>query len=74
MASLFGEVDVRRWVPALLALSLVAVASACGPQYPYCDRDTDCRTSERCVIHECQQCATANDCASGQRCLQGRCE
>lgn len=69
-----GEVNVRRWTSAFLAVFILAIGTACGPQYPYCDSDDDCRDRERCVIHQCQQCATANDCAAGERCLEGRCE
>ncbi|MCZ7679952.1 MAG: hypothetical protein M5U28_14795 [Sandaracinaceae bacterium] len=55
-------------------LAGAAAVSGCGPSYPYCDRDANCRQGEHCVIHRCQQCAHADHCAAGQRCIQGRCE
>lgn len=55
--------------------SLAALgATACGPQYPSCERDDNCHSGEYCVFSQCQACRHANDCSSSERCVQGRCE
>ncbi|MDB4973595.1 MAG: peptidoglycan-associated outer rane lipoprotein [Myxococcaceae bacterium] len=61
---------------ALVALALVAVflGSACGPKYPKCKQDEDCKAGEFCVEELCQKCRTDADCKTGQSCNAGACE
>ena len=62
----------------LFATTLLAGAltlgAGCGPTYPKCDNDSDCKTAEYCVNGLCQQCRTDADCEAGQACASGRCE
>jgi peptidoglycan-associated lipoprotein len=58
---------------AVAALALFCVAG-CGPSYPNCDDDEDCRAQEYCVNGQCQRCRTNNDCPGGAECQSGRCE
>jgi peptidoglycan-associated lipoprotein len=66
----------------LLALSyLVVVAAAlvlsagCGPKYPNCKGDKDCKEKEYCVNGKCQQCRpNEKDCPAGQECAEGACK
>jgi len=58
----------------LSALALSAVTAGCGPNYPKCDKDSQCKEHEFCVNNVCQQCRDANDCPKGQVCNKGRCE
>ncbi len=53
---------------------LLAAGSACGPKYPNCEADGDCKEAEFCVNGLCQQCRSDSDCAAGQSCNAGRCE
>lgn len=46
----------------------------CGPSYPNCDRDEQCRDGEHCVDNTCQQCGDDSHCSRGQRCNAGACE
>ncbi|MEQ8461723.1 MAG: hypothetical protein RLO52_20460 [Sandaracinaceae bacterium] len=62
---------MRRWISALVFLT---AAVGCGPSYPVCEQQANCREGEHCVMQRCQQCRHANDCSSAQRCVQGRCE
>jgi peptidoglycan-associated lipoprotein len=67
-----------------MAVSLVAMlATACGPEYPKCDNDDDCASSEKgkeegklfCVNGLCQQCAEDADCGDASlECNAGVCE
>jgi peptidoglycan-associated lipoprotein len=64
-----------RRVLTLLALVLVTfLGSACGPKYPKCEKDDDCKAGEFCVSELCQKCRTDSDCATGQSCNAGACE
>ena len=65
-----------RGVPALLAFALgtAFMGSACGPKYPKCEEDGDCKAGEFCVNQLCQQCRTDTDCQTGQACNAGACE
>ncbi|MEM7449423.1 MAG: OmpA family protein [Myxococcota bacterium] len=61
----------------LAAAGLVATALfawGCGPSYPNCDEDQQCRDGEYCVNGLCQQCRETADCPSGQQCDSGACE
>jgi peptidoglycan-associated lipoprotein len=49
-------------------------AVACGPAYPRCENDGDCREAEFCVNNTCQQCRDDGDCPDGHGCASGRCE
>jgi len=64
-----------KWM-GYLALGVVVALSAmgCGPEYPNCDNDDDCREAEFCVNGHCQQCRGDDDCPAGQSCDDGRCD
>ena len=47
--------------------------TACGPKYPNCENDNDCRTAEVCVNSRCQQCRVDSDCSTDQKCASGAC-
>ncbi|HEY6881101.1 MAG TPA: OmpA family protein [Polyangiales bacterium] len=66
----------RAAFPALAALALgVALwGTGCGPKYPKCEEDGDCKAGEFCVSGTCQKCRTDQDCATGQSCNGGICE
>jgi len=65
--------SVRR-VGLLAGLAgLAAIGTACGPEYPNCDSDEDCRTGEFCVNNLCVRCRGSQDCAVGQECRDGAC-
>jgi len=68
----FGDIQ-RRAAFAFASLALVLVAG-CGPDYPACDTDTDCKQGEFCVNNLCQQCRTDDDCGPGQTCASGACQ
>ncbi len=59
------------WMTAAI---LATVALGCGPSYPKCDDDGDCKEGEFCVNNMCQQCRGDSDCPTGQQCADGRCE
>lgn len=61
----------RMWMAAAI---FATVAYGCGPSYPKCDDDGDCKEGEYCVNGICQQCREDSDCPTGQQCAQGRCE
>ena len=64
----------RPWVPITLA-AMAALAFGCGPKYPNCNGDDDCREKkEFCVNGKCQQCRGGSDCPAGQECAQGACK
>ncbi|MGB0680106.1 MAG: OmpA family protein [Polyangiales bacterium] len=68
---------LRSWqwsMGGLAALALAFSAVACGPKYPNCKQDEDCKDSEYCVNGLCQMCRDDSDCAAGQACQSGRCE
>jgi peptidoglycan-associated lipoprotein len=50
------------------------MVAGCGPSYPKCDKDSQCKEHEYCVNGMCQQCRNDNDCPKGQACNKGRCE
>jgi peptidoglycan-associated lipoprotein len=50
------------------------MVAGCGPNYPKCEKDKDCKEHEYCVNGMCQQCRDSNDCPKGQQCNKGRCE
>lgn len=55
-----------------LLLALVPTL-ACGPTYPACDTDKNCKPKEFCVARKCQQCRDTNDCPAGYQCANGAC-
>jgi len=61
---------------ALTAALLFSVGlAACGPKYPKCDNDDQCKAKgELCVSGQCQQCRDDAQCSAGQQCKAGRCE
>ncbi|HJL05095.1 MAG TPA: OmpA family protein [Polyangiaceae bacterium LLY-WYZ-15_(1-7)] len=66
----------RAWTTGWMMLFAVSLsgALACGPEYPNCDDDEDCREGEFCVNGQCQMCRDDRDCPAGQSCNGGRCE
>lgn len=56
------------------ALGTAFLGSACGPKYPKCEQDEDCKAGEFCVDGTCQKCRTDADCSTGQSCNAGICE
>ncbi len=62
------------WLAVVGASSALLVGGGCGPDYPKCDTDEDCRDGEYCVQGTCQQCRDDGDCGEGRRCAMGRCE
>jgi peptidoglycan-associated lipoprotein len=59
-------------LPTIFALMLLG-AAACGPEYPNCDDDEDCREGEFCVNNLCVRCRSTADCGRGQECRDGAC-
>jgi len=54
---------------------MVALVGGCGPKYPNCKGDKDCKEKEFCVNGKCQQCRPGEqDCPRGQECDQGACK
>lgn len=61
-------------VLGLVGVGFVGVLIAgCGPEYPNCDTDEDCRPGEFCVNNLCVKCRTDADCSVGQECRDGAC-
>ena len=67
----FPVIPGRLWMALMVGALLV---QGCGPEYPNCSDDNDCKQEEFCVNGMCQQCRDSSDCATGQQCAQGRCE
>ena len=65
---------LSRLVAATFALGLGVLGAACGPKYPACEEDADCKAGEFCVNQLCQQCRSNDDCGAGQQCNNGACE
>jgi peptidoglycan-associated lipoprotein len=62
---------------SLIIYALLAAFGAlagCGPDYPKCNKDKDCKEKEFCVNGMCQMCRDATDCQKGEICNKGRCE
>lgn len=61
---------------AVAAFAFVTALSgaACGPKYPKCEQDEDCKAGEFCVDNTCQKCRSDSDCSTGQACNAGACE
>lgn len=68
-----GRSRLRSFV-SIIAVAALSVLSACGPDYPRCERDDHCHEGEFCVNGTCQQCRGNADCQAGQQCSNGRCE
>ncbi len=51
----------------------LAVFAGCGPDYPNCDDDEDCRPGEFCVNNLCVKCRNSADCRVDQECRDGAC-
>ncbi len=58
---------------AMFIGSVLAIGCS-TPEYPTCENDEQCHTSEHCVNGQCQQCRDDSDCPAGQSCASGRCE
>ncbi|MET0343887.1 MAG: OmpA family protein [Polyangiales bacterium] len=66
---------LRRGLAASMLVSALGLfGSACGPKYPNCEADGDCKAGEFCVNKLCQQCRTDADCQTGQACNGNVCE
>ncbi len=59
---------------AAFLLSAGLFGTACGPKYPACEGDDDCKQGEFCVNQLCQQCREDTDCGEGKQCNAGACE
>jgi peptidoglycan-associated lipoprotein len=64
----------RLLAAAAFVLGAGLFGSACGPKYPNCEEDGDCKAGEFCVNQLCQKCRTDSDCGPGQQCNAGACE
>jgi len=65
---------MQRMLMVFAAAALSAGLVGCGPEYPNCGNDDDCRESEFCVDGHCQQCRDNSDCEDGFACDEGRCD
>jgi len=59
---------------ALACGAALLTIAGCGPDYPACEEDGDCKQGEFCVNNLCQQCRTNEDCGPGQTCASGACQ
>jgi peptidoglycan-associated lipoprotein len=64
----------RAFVAGAILIETGLFATACGPKYPACEEDADCKAGEFCVNQLCQKCRTNEDCGVGQQCNAGACE
>ena len=64
----------RGLAASAFTLGIALLGSACGPKYPNCEADGDCKAGEFCVNKLCQQCRTDADCQTGQACNGNVCE
>ena len=68
---------MRKTLVALFVLGFAGVPLAgCGPEYPNCDTDEDCKEvqpDEWCVNNLCVKCRNDDDCLVGQECREGSC-
>jgi peptidoglycan-associated lipoprotein len=65
-----GLLPTRLW----LLVAALGLTLGCGPKYPNCKGDKDCKAKEYCVNGKCQQCRPAEkDCPAGQECAAGAC-
>lgn len=64
----------RTLAAAAFVLGMGVVSAACGPKYPNCEEDGDCKAGEFCVNQLCQQCRDDGDCGTGQQCREGACQ
>jgi peptidoglycan-associated lipoprotein len=65
---------MQRFVLFCALVGALGAVAGCGPDYPKCNKDKDCKEKEYCVNGMCQQCRDANDCKAGEVCNKGRCE
>jgi peptidoglycan-associated lipoprotein len=63
----------RFFAGAAFVLGVGLLGSACGPKYPNCEEDGDCKAGEFCVNQLCQKCRSDSDCGAGQQCTGGAC-
>lgn len=65
--------SIHRALPLFLLAGFVGAIASCKPDYPACDKDTDCKPKEFCVARKCQQCRDTRDCQAGFQCSAGKC-
>lgn len=74
MQSSAASLATVRGLLVAAAFSLTAALGAgCGPKYPNCEEDGDCKAGEFCVNQLCQQCRSDSDCGTGKQCSGGAC-
>ena len=57
-----------------VATFVVLLLNGCGPTYPKCDSDQNCKEhNEFCVQGQCRECATDQNCKPGFVCQQNAC-
>ena len=66
--------SLRLFLMSAFVLVLGIWSSACGPKYPACGEDADCKQAEFCLNQLCQQCRNDADCGDGKQCSAGACE
>jgi peptidoglycan-associated lipoprotein len=65
---------IRAALAGAFLLGSGLLSTACGPKYPNCEEDADCKAGEFCVNQLCQKCRSNDDCGVGQQCNGGACE
>lgn len=68
------NVSFKLFLSGAFALVTGLLSTACGPKYPACEGDADCKEAEFCVNQLCQQCRSSEDCGAGKQCNAGACE
>lgn len=64
----------RLFAALAFVMSVGLFGPGCGPKYPNCEEDGDCKAGEFCVNQLCQKCRSDADCGPGQQCNAGACD